>query len=238
MDSQRISETLRDIYRRLLERYGPQHWWPAREPFEVIIGAILTQSTAWVNVEKAIANLRTAHKLTAKALRELSNTELAALIHPCGYYNVKAGRLKAFVNRLGEKYDDNLDRLFAADAGDLRKALLTIHGIGEETADSILLYAGNKPVFVIDAYTRRVIDRMGLTPSNQSYTGYQTFFTANLPAETKLFNEYHALLVRQAKEVCRQRPICESCCLNPEGIDSQKKAGNKYPCAAISRRTK
>jgi endonuclease-3 related protein len=234
MDGQRISETLRDIYRRLLERYGPQHWWPAQEPFEVIIGAILTQSTAWTNVEKAIANLKAADKLAAKALRELSTAELATLIHPCGYYNVKAGRLKALVNWLGEKYEDNLNRLFTVDTEELRKELLTIYGIGEETADSILLYAGNKPVFVIDAYTRRIIDRMGITPSNHSYAGYQTLFTANFPADTGLFNEYHALLVRQAKEVCRQRPICERCCLNPEEKAGQGKAGSKYPCRRVT----
>jgi endonuclease-3 related protein len=214
MDGQRINEILRYVYQRLLTRYGPQHWWPAREPFEVIIGAILTQSAAWVNVEKALANLRGAGKLSAEALRGLPEAELAALIHPCGYYNVKARKLKALVNWLGEQYDDNLEKLFARDTDDLRKQLLAIYGIGEETADSIILYAGNKPVFVIDAYTQRIIDRMEMVPSNQSYAGYQMLFMENLPADARLFNEYHALLVRHAKEVCRKRPLCQSCCLN------------------------
>jgi endonuclease-3 related protein len=233
MDGQKISEILQNVYRILLERYGPQHWWPAQEPFEVIVGAILTQSAAWTNVEKALANLKASGKLSPKALRELPEVELAVLIHPCGYYNVKARKLKAFVDWLGERYDDNLEKLFASDIEHLRKRLLDIYGIGEETADSIILYAGNKPVFVIDAYTRRIIDRMGLSPSNQSYTGYQALFTANLPADTRVFNEYHALLVRHGKEVCRKRPICEGCCLNTAGTNGQGKAGSEYPCAAI-----
>ena len=233
MDGQRINETIQSVFLRLLEQYGPQHWWPAREPFEVITGAILTQSAAWTNVEKALTNLKAAGKLSPKALRELPEAELAALIHPCGYYNVKARKLKAFVDWLGEQYNDNLEKLFASDTEHLREQLLDIYGIGEETADSIILYAGNKAVFVIDTYTRRIIDRMGLSPSNQSYYGYQALFTANLPAGTRLFNEYHALLVRHGKEVCRQRPFCEGCCLNTKVTANQKKAGSKYPCAAI-----
>jgi endonuclease-3 related protein len=225
MDGQRISKILRDTYRRLLKEYGPQHWWPAKEPFEVIVGAILTQSTAWTNVEKALANLKAAGKLAPEALRKLSTAELAGLIRPCGYYNVKAQRLKAFVNFL-ENFDDDLDRLFKNDTDALRKKLLGIYGIGKETADSITLYAGGKPVFVIDAYTRRIIDHMGLTPATHNYAGYQTLFTANLPARTKMFNEYHALLVRHAKEVCRKKPLCERCCLN-----RKEKTGSRYPCS-------
>ncbi len=202
-------------YRRLLNRYGPQYWWPAREPFEVIVGAILTQSTAWTNVERAIDNLRTAGKLSATALRELSEPELADLIHPCGYYNIKARRLKAFVKWFSEKYAGNLDRLFSRDTDGLRRELLGVNGIGEETADSILLYAGNRPVFVIDAYTRRILSRLGLAPSQDSYTAYQALFVENLPADTQLFNEYHALLVRLGKETCRKIPRCGDCCLNP-----------------------
>jgi endonuclease-3 related protein len=236
MDGQRINKIWRYVYQRLLERYGPQHWWPAQEPFEVIVGAILTQSAAWVNVEKAINNLSAAGKLSPEALRSLPEAELSVIIRPCGYYNVKARKLKAFVNWLGECYDDNLDKLFTSDIEHLRKQLLDIYGIGEETADSIILYAGNKPVFVIDAYTRRIIDRMGMTPSNHSYAGYQLFFMANLPTDTNLFNEYHALLVRHAKEVCRKLPLCQRCCLNPKEKTSQRKAGTQYPCAAIRRR--
>jgi endonuclease-3 related protein len=231
MGNKKISGILQDIYRRLLERYGPQHWWPAREPFEVIIGAILTQSTAWVNVEKAIANLKAAAKLSPQELRRLSETKLAGLIRPCGYYNVKARRLKAFANFLGENFNDNLNAFFKGDNNTLRGQLLGIYGIGEETADSIMLYAGNKPVFVIDAYTRRIIDRMGLTPSSQSYAGYQILFMANLPEDVQLFNEYHALLVRHAKEVCRKRPLCQHCCLKWKEKGRQRKSGGRYPCS-------
>jgi endonuclease-3 related protein len=230
MDDKKIGEIWRDIYQRLLARYGPQHWWPAQEPFEVIIGAILTQSTAWTNVEKAIANLKAAGQLNPEGLRKLSDKELARLIHPCGYYNVKARKLKAFANWFGERYDDDLNKLFKNDIEDLRRQFLDIYGIGEETADSIMLYAGNKPVFVIDAYTRRIVDRLGMTPSNQSYSSYQRLFTGNMPADTGRFNEYHALLVRHAKEVCRQRPLCRCCCLNSKKTAGQEKAGGPYPC--------
>ncbi len=230
MDNKKTGKILKDIYRRLLEKYGPQYWWPAQEPFEVITGAILTQSTAWTNVEKAIANLKAAGKLSPEGLRQLSDKELAGLIRPCGYYNVKSRRLKAFVSQLGEQYDDDLNRLFKIDIEDLRKGLLDIYGIGEETADSIMLYAGNKTVFVIDAYTRRIIDRMGLNPGNRSYASYQKLFTGNLPADTRFFNEYHALLVRHAKEICRKSPLCQHCCLNPKKMASQDKAGGEYPC--------
>jgi endonuclease-3 related protein len=229
MGEEKIEKKLRQVYQRLFERYGPQHWWPARERFEVIIGAILTQSTAWTNVEKAIAKLEATGKLSPEALRKLPEAEIAVLIHPCGYYNVKARKLKTFVNWLGENGDD-LDRIFKSESSELRKQLLGIYGIGEETADSILLYAGNKPVFVIDAYTRRIIDRMGLTPLNHGYADYQTLFTANLPADAKLFNEYHALLVRHAKEVCRKRPLCEVCCLNRKEKIRRRKTGGRYPC--------
>jgi len=213
MDDRALSQALIDIYRRLFDRFGPQHWWPAEEPFEVIAGAILTQSAAWGNVEKAIANLKAAGALPPGKLRRLSLSRLARLVHPCGYYNAKALKLKSFAFWLGNHYGDDLDRLFASDTDGLRQQLLAVHGIGQETADSILLYAADKPVFVIDAYTRRIFSRIGLTPAKDSYAGYQAFFMDNLPADVKLFNEYHALLVRLGKEVCRRRPICSQCCL-------------------------
>lgn len=202
-----------DIYDFLYARYGPQHWWPADAPFEVIIGAILTQSAAWTNVEKAIGNLKKAGALSPEALRALPEDELAGLIYPSGYYNVKARKLKALAGWLGEKYGDSLDKMFSQDTDELRRQLLSVYGIGEETADSILLYAGNKPVFVIDAYTRRVIDRLELKPGKNSYAEYQTLFTNALPPDARLFNEYHALLVRLGKETCRKRPVCTVCCL-------------------------
>ncbi len=208
-----IGALLLDVYARLYERYGPQHWWPAETPFEVIAGAILTQSAAWVNVEKALANLKQANALSAKAFRELPPDELAGLVRPSGYYNAKARKLNSFARWLGELYNDDLDLMFAAPLEHLRNELLGIHGIGEETADSILLYAGNKPVFVIDAYTRRIVSRLGLPPEGASYSAYQRLFTGDLPADARLFNEYHALLVRLGKETCRPRPRCPDCCL-------------------------
>jgi endonuclease-3 related protein len=178
-----LEAALRSIYDSLFLHYGPQRWWPAETPFEVIIGAILTQSTAWTNVEKAVANLKVAGKLSPAALRKLSVPALAALIHPCGYYNVKARRIKAFIDCLGGRCGDDLDRFFSGDINEVRAHLLDIYGIGEETADSILLYAGGRPVFVVDAYTRRVFDRLGLAPADRSYAGYQKLFMANLPAD-------------------------------------------------------
>jgi len=231
MDNQKLKSVLEEIYHRLFTRYGPQHWWPARTPFEVITGAILTQSAAWVNVEKAIANLQDAGLLSPDALRRIPEAELARLIYSCGYFNAKARKLKAFSGWLGDKYGDNLDRLFAQDTNNLRDQLLAVHGIGEETADSILLYAGNKPVFVIDAYTRRIIDRLEIAPARQRYVDYRTLFMSHLPADADLFNEYHALLVRLAKEICRKQPICEECCLNPRPETLDGRANGRFPCA-------
>jgi len=194
--------------------YGPQHWWPAQEPFEVIVGAILTQSAAWVNVEKAIANLKAARALSPEALRRLPLSEIARLIHPCGYYNAKALKLKSFAYWFGGHYDDSLSRLSVNDTEHLRQQLLSVHGIGEETADSIILYVASKPIFVVDAYTRRIINRIGLAPGANNYAAYQALFTDNLPADAELFNEYHALLVCLGKNVCRKKPLCHECCLN------------------------
>ena len=214
MDNQSIGQGLQNIYQRLMACYGPQYWWPAKEPFEVIVGAILTQSAAWGNVEKAIANLKTARALSPRALRQLSASKLATLVHPCGYYNAKALKLKSFALWVGNHYNDDLDKLFANDTDYLHQQLLSIHGIGQETADSIILYAANKPIFVIDAYTRRIITRIGLAPDSNSYAAYQALFMNNLPTDVRLFNEYHALLVCLGKNVCRNRPLCQQCCLN------------------------
>jgi endonuclease-3 related protein len=207
------AQTLNDIYDRLFDRYGPQHWWPGDTPFEVIIGAILTQSTAWINVEKAISNLKTEGLLDPISLDEIATDKLALLIRPSGYYNAKAAKLKAFVERMNQEHGGSLDKLFALDTGDLRKELLSIHGIGPETADSILLYAAHRPVFVIDAYTKRIIGQLGLAPANDSYEAFQRLFMDNLPQDERLFNEYHALFVRHGKDVCRKTPRCEGCCL-------------------------
>ncbi len=213
MDNQTISQQLQKIYRRLLDACEPQHWWPAEEPFEVMVGAVLTQSVAWRNVEKAITNLKEAGALSPQALRRLGLPEIASLIRPCVYYNVKARKLKALVEWFEKYCRDDLNEMFAIDTGELRRQLLSVWGIGEETADSIVLYAAEKPVFVIDAYTRRIIDRIGLAVDGSSYGAYQSLFMDNLPADVKLFNEYHALLVCLGKNICRSRPLCRQCCL-------------------------
>lgn len=205
---------LLNIYHRLLNYYGPQHWWPADSPFEVIIGAILTQSAAWSNVEKAINNLKAEEMLSSPELRRLSADKLSQLIYPSGYYNAKALKIRSFVDWLAKYYDDSLDKLFALDLPMLRRELLSVHGIGEETADSIILYAAQKPIFVIDAYTRRIISRLGLGPSTNNYTSFQDLFMQNLPHDERLFNEYHALFVRHGKTACKKLPICKGCCLN------------------------
>jgi endonuclease-3 related protein len=205
---------LLEIYNCLFTRYGPQCWWPGEEPFEVIVGAILTQSAAWTNVEKGILNLKKAGMLTPQALRNLSHEELAGLIHSCGYFNAKAVKLKAFAEWFGERFDDSLEKMFAVETFSLREELLEVHGVGEETADSILLYAGNKPIFVIDAYTRRVIDRLGLRPDGSQYGDYQSLFMENLPLDARMFNEYHALFVALGKNHClKNKPLCQECCL-------------------------
>lgn len=208
-----MREKLLDIYRRLFDRYGPQSWWPADDPFEVIVGAILTQSAAWTNVEQAISNLKAEMTLTPTALYDLPLDRLAQLIRPSGYYNAKALKLKAFADRLHSKYNSDLEGLFTLDTTTLRPELLSIYGIGEETADSIILYAARRPIFVIDAYTRRIVSRLGLAPGKDSYRTFQALFTENLPHDEGLFNEYHALLVRHGKEVCRKTPRCTLCCL-------------------------
>lgn len=207
------SNTLQEIYRQIFNRYGPQRWWPAETPFEVMVGAILTQSAAWTNVEKAVHNLKSAGALNPAALRQLSPDEIARLVRPSGYFNAKAKKLKALVEWLGQACRDDITRLSSISTEALRKQLLEVHGIGPETADSILLYAIGKPVFVIDAYTRRVLSRLDLAPEKDTYEAFQRLFMKNLPRDIRLFNEYHALLVRLGKEVCRPRPVCAECCL-------------------------
>jgi len=205
------NQILRDIYNRLFECYGPQHWWPAESPFEVMVGAVLTQSAAWTNVEKAILNLKQAGVLTPAAIRKVTPEELAGLIHACGYYNVKARKLKALSEWFGQRFQDNLAALKKTETALLRRELLEVYGVGEETADSILLYACEKPIFVIDAYTRRIVDRLGFNIQGGRYTDYQRFFMDNLPSDIQLYNEYHALLVVLGKSQCRTRPLCEKC---------------------------
>jgi endonuclease-3 related protein len=213
VDNQEIGQLLKEVYHRLLDCYGPQNWWPADESFEIMVGAVLTQSAAWVNVEKAIANLKRAKALSPGILRRLSLSEIARLIRPSGYYNVKARKLQSLAQWVGDIYDDNIKRLCTVPTSELRQQLLSVYGVGKETADSILLYVANKPVFVIDAYTQRITSRIGVAPDSNSYAAYQSLFMNNLPCDVPLFNEYHALLVRHSKNTCRKNPLCHNCCL-------------------------
>jgi len=199
------------VYERLMVAYGPQGWWPADSPFEMIVGAILVQAVAWRNVEGTMAKLREAGALSPSALRRIPEAELARLCYSCGYHNAKARKLKAFAQRLGEHGDD-LGTWLAGPVEAVREELLSIHGVGQETADSILLYAAGQPAFVIDAMTRRIVDRLGIAPGEQTYSGYQRLFKENLPPDVAVFNEYHALLVALAKRHCVKRePRCGGC---------------------------
>lgn len=195
----------------MFDAFGPRQWWPGETPFEVVIGAILTQNTNWSNVEKAIKNLKTAGKLSPEGIYGLSITELAELIKPSGFFNVKAKRIKAFINWLFSRYEGNLSKMFARDLQTLRSELLSVKGIGPETADSILLYAGNMPTFVVDAYTHRIFSRHELIPEESTYDDMKSFFEENLPKDVQLFNEYHALLVNIGKMFCKPRKVCEPC---------------------------
>ena len=222
IQSRAMQETLQAIYQRLYAHFGPQHWWPGDGPFQVIVGAILTQNTAWTNVETAMANLSRAELLDPERLYRAREARIAALIRPSGYFNLKAKKLKAFVRFLFEKHQGRLSHLFKREPESLREELLAVYGIGPETADSIILYAANQPIFVIDAYTRRIAARLGLSREAVTYDELQRLFMANLPRDTPLFNEYHALLVMLGKQYCRKSaPRCGECPLQeicPAGI--------------------
>jgi endonuclease-3 related protein len=210
-----MTHRLNLIYKKLYSFFGPQHWWPAESSFEVIVGAILTQNTSWLNAERAIANLEKRKLLNPHKLYRLSDKRLASLIMPAGYYNIKARRLKNFLIFLFKSYKGKLKNMSLRDTQELRQELLSVNGIGPETADSILLYALDKAVFVVDAYTQRVLLRHRLIRNNASYDEIQNLFMKNLKNKVKLFNEYHALLVRLGKEFClKGRPKCEVCPLD------------------------
>ncbi len=199
------------VYRRLAAAHGPQHWWPGDSAFEIMVGAVLTQNTAWSNVEKAIANLKQAGALTPKAIAAAPHRRLAAWLKPSGYFNIKARRLRAYcewyIARGGKR------RLARLPTAALRAELLNVHGVGPETADDILLYAFERPVFVIDAYTRRLFQRLGIIEGREDYESLRHGFESALGADVPLFNEYHALIVTHAKDVCRPRPRCATCTL-------------------------
>lgn len=203
-------ERLTEVFELLLEHYGALEWWPADTPFEVCVGAILTQNTNWLNVEKAIANLKREGVLSLQALHDIDPERLAELIRPSGFFNIKTVRLKHFVRWLAGHYG-SLEAMFEVDWLLLREELLAVPGIGRETCDSILLYAGEKPSFVVDAYTKRLFSRLGLVRENDSYEEVRSLFMDRLPHDSKLFNEYHALIVEHCKRHCRKKPSCAGC---------------------------
>lgn len=210
--NKQLSAILKKIYNKLFKAFGPQHWWPGDTAFEIIVGAILTQNTAWTNVEKAIHNLKKARLLNPRKMHDLSHAELAQYIRPAGYFNIKAKRIKHFLNYLFDNHSGSLNRIFKKRTDALRRELLQVNGIGPETADSILLYAGNHPVFVVDAYTKRIFSRHGIIPAGTDYHDVQELFMKNLPHDVKLFNEYHALIVKTGKDFCRtKKPLCGKC---------------------------
>jgi endonuclease-3 related protein len=210
-----VGDQLISIYERLLVAFGPQDWWPGDSPFEVCTGAILTQNTSWENVKRAISNLKNKGLLSPRAIYELPRESLAQIIRPAGYYNVKAGRLQNFVAFLLGKFEGNLDNMFSMDLETLRPMLLDIKGIGPETADSILLYAGELPSFVVDVYTIRALMRHDFIDENAGYEEVRSLFMDHLPADVELYNEYHALWVILGKSFCKKtKPRCEGCPLN------------------------
>ncbi|NLY89272.1 MAG: endonuclease III domain-containing protein [Firmicutes bacterium] len=202
---------LLEIFHRLLAHFGPRHWWPAKTPFEVIVGAILTQAVAWYNVEKAITCLEEAGLLTPEALYRCPTERLETMIRATRYYREKAKKIKAFLTYLFQNHGGDLDRMFRLPPDRLRRELLEIYGIGEETADSILLYAGGFPFFVVDSYTKRIFSRLGLLPEKAGYRMVQDFFQTRLPKDPQLFNEYHAQLDALGHYLCKARPLCPEC---------------------------
>ena len=207
-----LADDLEEIYRRLLAHFGPQHWWPGDTPFEVMVGAVLTQNTNWQNVEKAIANLKQAGALSLPAMAALSVEELAEHIRPAGYYNIKAGRLQNLFTMIADNWDNDLEYLLQQPVPVLREQLLSVKGIGPETADSMVLYAAGQPIFVVDAYTHRILLRHELITEEYDYFQIQELFMDNLEEDAALFNEYHALLVQVGKQFCKKsKPQCAGC---------------------------
>jgi endonuclease-3 related protein len=214
-----IQRQLMAIYRTLYRTYGPQHWWPGDTPFEVTVGAVLTQNTAWVNVEMAMANLKREKLLSPSRMFNMDPEQLALLIRPCGYYNIKTNRIRNLLSLIHTHYSGSLTRMFSVNPERLRQQLLEVNGIGPETADAILLYAGEKPFFVVDSYTRRIFGRRGLISGNADYHAVQNIFMENLPMDVRLYNEYHALIVRVAKEHCKKtNPVCSDCPLRCKSV--------------------
>jgi endonuclease-3 related protein len=206
---------LRDYFDALLARYGPQKWWPADSRFEVMVGAILAQNTAWKNVEKAIHNLKVYELLDARKIHELDQDTLALAIKPAGTYNVKAARLKAYIAWFLSRFDGDLEKMKELSPSRLREEILEVKGIGPETADAILLYALEIPTFVVDAYSHRVLTRHELAMDEATYDDLKEYFENNLPRDAKVYNDFHALIVKVGKEYCRPKARCEQCPLQP-----------------------
>ena len=211
MRRKRTSKKLLKIYQKLYNAIGPRHWWPGDSPFEVIMGAILTQNTSWKNVETAIKALKENNLLDPAKILKVDEGILANTIKSSGFFNVKAKRIKNFIRFLFENYQGSLEKMFSENLTPLREKLLKINGIGPETADSILLYAGGKPVFVVDAYTKKILLRHNLISKSAGYSEIQALFMENLEKDVRMFNEYHALLVYVGKYFCKRIPGCENC---------------------------
>jgi endonuclease-3 related protein len=202
-----------DLFQRLQAHHGPQNWWPADSHFEMIVGAILTQNTSWKNVETALQSLQRADVWSFSKILDIPESELADLIRSSGYYNQKARKLRAFATVVENEFSGSSERLFDLPTVELRARLLAMWGIGEETADDIVLYGAGKPVFVVDRYTMRLLGRLGWRVAGECYADYQTVFMDILPADAELFGEYHALIDRHCSTTCKSRPMCQECCL-------------------------
>ena len=211
MGGGRRRASLRWAFERLLARLGPQGWWPAETPFEVCVGAILVQGTSWRNAELALEALRGADRLSFERLQTLDPGRLSRLIRPVGFHRVKARRLAAFLEFLGDQYEGDAARMAGTEAAVLRPALLAVSGIGPETADAIALYAAGKPVFVVDAYARRIFSRLGMIDRDLAHEAIQRWVAARLGEDSDLYNEYHAFIVALGKTTCRRRPQCDEC---------------------------
>ena len=204
-------QTLMEIYNLLFSALGPQNWWPAETKLEMMVGAILTQNTNWNNVEKAIQNLKEEDLLSIRGLIEIPASILAGYIRPAGYYNLKVKRLKNLIKFIEDKYNGDINKLFSFDTENIRKELLSVKGIGMETADSIILYGAGRSLFVVDTYTHRILTRHGLIEEEAGYNDLQVFFMDNLPNDVELFKEFHALIVKTGKDFCRKKPLCSQC---------------------------
>ncbi len=204
-------DRLLKIFQKMYDHFGPLNWWPGDSPFEIMIGAILTQNTSWTNVERAIENLKRENLLDPYKLLSLPDERLRELIRPSGFFNVKTKRLKNFLNFFISEYEGNVEKMKKESLWLLRKKLLDVDGIGKETADSILLYALEKPIFVVDAYTKRIFGRHNIIPPTRDYDEIQKFFMKNLPEDVGLYNEYHAQIVLTGKTYCKKKPLCDNC---------------------------